>query len=59
VNEILPGVFHWSALHPKIGQVVHSHYWAPGKTVVDPLLPDDPKPVLDELRECGVQQVVL
>jgi glyoxylase-like metal-dependent hydrolase (beta-lactamase superfamily II) len=59
VNEVLPGVFHWSALHPKISQIVHSHYWAPGETVVDPLLPDDPKPVLDELRDRGVQQVVL
>ena len=59
MNEVLPGVFHWSALHPKIRQVVHSHYWAPGETVIDPLLPDDPKPVLDELRDPGVQQVVL
>jgi len=59
VNEVLPGVFHWSALHPKIRQVVHSHYWAPGETVIDPLLPDDSKPVLDELRDRGVQQVVL
>ena len=59
MNEVLPGVFHWSAFHPKISQVVHSHYWAPGKTIIDPLLPDDPKPVLDELRDRGVQQVVL
>jgi glyoxylase-like metal-dependent hydrolase (beta-lactamase superfamily II) len=59
MNEVLPGVFHWSAFHPKISQVVHSHYWAPGKTVIDPLLPDDSKPVLDELRDRGVQQVVL
>lgn len=59
MNEVLPGVFHWSALHPKIRQVVHSHYWAPGETVIDPLLPDDSKPVLDELRDRGVQQVVL
>jgi glyoxylase-like metal-dependent hydrolase (beta-lactamase superfamily II) len=59
MNEVLPGVFHWSAFHPKINQVVHSHYWAPGKTVIDPLLPDDSKAVLDELRDRGVQQVVL
>ena len=59
MNEVLPGVSHWSAMYPKIGQVVHSHYWAPGKTVVDPLLPDDPKPVMDELRERGVEQIVL
>ena len=59
LNEILPGVFHWSAMYPKIGQVVHSHYWAPGKTVVDPLLPDEHSAVLDELRERGVEQIVL
>jgi glyoxylase-like metal-dependent hydrolase (beta-lactamase superfamily II) len=59
VNEVLPGVSHWSAMHPKIGQVVHSHYWAPGKTVVDPLLPEDPQPVLDDLAALGVEQIVL
>jgi glyoxylase-like metal-dependent hydrolase (beta-lactamase superfamily II) len=59
MNEILPGLLHWSAPYSKIGQVVHSHYWAPGKTVVDPLLPEDPAPVLDALRERGVLQVVL
>ena len=59
MNEVVPDVFHWSTLYPKIQQVVHSHYWAPGKTVVDPLLPDDPAPVLDELKERGVLQIVL
>lgn len=59
MNEILPGLLHWSGPYSKIGQVVHSHYWAPGKTVVDPLLPEDPAPVLDALRERGVLQVVL
>ena len=59
MNEVLPGVSHWSAMHPKIGQVVHSHYWAPGKTVVDPLLPEDPQPVLDDLAALGVEQIVL
>ncbi|HEX3317318.1 MAG TPA: hypothetical protein VHR88_04825 [Solirubrobacteraceae bacterium] len=59
LQELLPGVFHWSARHPNIGQVVHSHYWEPGKTLVDPLLPEDPAPLLDALRERGVLQVVL
>jgi glyoxylase-like metal-dependent hydrolase (beta-lactamase superfamily II) len=59
VNEILPGVFHWTARHPNHGQIVHSHYWQPGKTLVDPLLPEDPGPLLGELRERGVLQVVL
>jgi glyoxylase-like metal-dependent hydrolase (beta-lactamase superfamily II) len=59
MNEILPGVFHWSAFKPNIGQVVHSHYYAPARTVFDPWLPDDSEPVLAELRERGVDQVVL
>jgi hypothetical protein len=59
MNEILPGVFHWSAFKQNIGQVVHSHYWAPGKTVIDPLLGDDGEATLAELREHGVDQIVL
>ena len=59
MNEILPGVFHWSAFYPKIGQEVHSHYWAPGKALIDPLLPEDPEPVLAELHERGVDVIVL
>jgi hypothetical protein len=59
VNELLPGVFHWSAVRPNIGQVVHSHYFAPGRAVFDPWLPEDPEPVLDVLRERGVDRIVL
>jgi glyoxylase-like metal-dependent hydrolase (beta-lactamase superfamily II) len=59
MNEVLPGVFHWSSFHPGIKQVVHSHYWAPGKTVTDPLLPDDADAVIEELRDHGVNQIVL
>jgi hypothetical protein len=59
VNEILPGVFHWSVFYPKINQVVHAHYWAEGKALTDPLLPDDPEPVLAELHERGLDVIVL
>jgi glyoxylase-like metal-dependent hydrolase (beta-lactamase superfamily II) len=59
MNEILPGVFHWSAFKPNIGQVVHSHYWAPGKTAIDPWLGEDGEDTLNELREHGVVQIVL
>jgi hypothetical protein len=39
VEEILPGVRHWTASHPKIGIEVHSH-WVPERgALVDPLLP--------------------
>jgi len=59
VNEVLPGVFHWGTFYPRIRQVVHSHYWAPGRTVVDPLLPENPAAVLDALRSGGMERIVL
>lgn len=38
-REILPGVFHWTATHPKIGIEVSSHLLADAKVLLDPLLP--------------------
>ena len=39
MDEVLTGVFHWTARHPKIGIVVSS-YWLDGPGVlVDPLVP--------------------
>jgi hypothetical protein len=39
MEEILPGVRHWTATHPKIGIEVSSH-WVPGAgALIDPLLP--------------------
>jgi hypothetical protein len=40
IAEILPGVLHWSALHPKIRQTVHSYYLADAATVLDPMVPE-------------------
>jgi hypothetical protein len=39
VNELAPGVWHWSAHHPGIGKTVHSHWIEPARTVLDPLEP--------------------
>ena len=37
--EVIPGVIHWTALHPKIHTLVSS-YWIPGEGVlIDPLVP--------------------
>ena len=37
MQEITPGIRHWSAVHPKIGWVVSS-YWLPGlRVLLDPL----------------------
>jgi len=41
MHEVLPGVFHWTSIHPKIGIEVSS-YWLDGPGVVlDPLIPAD------------------
>lgn len=42
MDELLPGVFHWTAFHDGIGKMVHSYYLAlPGGTaLVDPMPPD-------------------
>ncbi|MGA2454104.1 MAG: hypothetical protein ABSG93_11345 [Solirubrobacteraceae bacterium] len=39
MDEVLPGVFHWTAVHPKIHSLVSS-YWLEGQGVLfDPLVP--------------------
>jgi hypothetical protein len=40
IAEILPGVLHWRALHPKIRQTVHSYYLADAATALDPMVPE-------------------
>jgi len=39
VKEISPGVFHWTARHPKIRMDVSSYYFQVERVAVDPLLP--------------------
>ena len=39
MNEILPGVFHWTAVHPRIKIEVSSYYLASAAALFDPLLP--------------------
>ena len=39
MQEVLPGVFHWTAVHPRIGIEVSSHFVAGSGTAIDPLLP--------------------
>ncbi len=47
MEELLPGVWHWSAPHPRIGFQVHSHWLADAGVVFDPILPPDGMPELD------------
>jgi hypothetical protein len=39
MEEILDGLFHWTAFHPRIRQDVHSHFHAPSGTLFDPMEP--------------------
>ena len=39
MDEIAPGLFHWTALHPGLGRDVHSHFHAPSGTLFDPMEP--------------------
>jgi hypothetical protein len=41
VREILPGLFHWTARHPRIGIVVSSYWVENGGVLLDPLVPPD------------------
>jgi hypothetical protein len=41
VNEILPGLFHWTAFHEGIRAEVSSYYLRDPGVVIDPLLPAD------------------
>lgn len=41
MNEILPGVWHWTATHPSTGSEVSSYWVRPSKAVIDALLPEE------------------
>ena len=41
MREILPGVFHWTAKHPRIGIEVSSYWLDDSGVLLDPLVPPD------------------
>jgi glyoxylase-like metal-dependent hydrolase (beta-lactamase superfamily II) len=41
VNEIVPGLYHWMAPHPRIGAEVSSYFAADSGTLLDPMVPPD------------------
>ncbi len=55
MREILPGVLHWSALHPKIKAEVSSYYLPDAGIVIDPLLPEGGPDAFEK----GVEHVLL
>jgi hypothetical protein len=40
MQEVIPGVHHWTAKHPSIGVEVSCHFVAASGTLIDPLLPE-------------------
>jgi glyoxylase-like metal-dependent hydrolase (beta-lactamase superfamily II) len=47
MREILPGILHWKAVHPKLGIEVSSYYVEPARALIDPLAPAE---VVEELE---------
>lgn len=41
MQEVLPGIFHWSTPHPKINVEVSSYWLDDGGVLIDPLIPRD------------------
>jgi len=39
MEEVLPGVVHWSRIHPSTGMSAHSHYLPATGTLIDPMVP--------------------
>jgi hypothetical protein len=56
VDEILPGVWHWTATHPSTGGTVSSYWVRPSRAVIDALLPEDG---IDAFREDRPDRVLL
>jgi hypothetical protein len=56
MDEIIPGLYHWTAQHVNLGRPVSSHYLASGRVALDPMEPTDGLGAFDGL---GVEHVVL
>ena len=56
MEEIIDGVFHWKAIHPRTESEVGCHFVAGSGTAIDPLLPDEG---IEWFDGRGLQRVVL
>lgn len=57
MDEVLPGVLHWTSFHEGIGQPVHSHFYVEGCALFDPRVPEDGG--LEEIARHGRPEVIL
>jgi hypothetical protein len=56
MEELLPGLWHWTAFRDTIGSDVHSYWHEPSGTVLDPMVPPEGLEAFDGRR---VERVVL
>jgi hypothetical protein len=56
MDEVVHGVFHWQARHPRTGGQAHSHLLVHAQTVLDPMVTAD---ALELLRAHPPERVVL
>jgi hypothetical protein len=56
MDEVLNGIFHWQARHPRTGGQAHSHLLVEARTVLDPMAPPE---ALELLRSHPPERVVL
>jgi hypothetical protein len=56
VDELAPGIFHWTAFHKGIRQQVSSYHVAPAAALIDPMMPQDG---LDWLAQEPPQHILL
>lgn len=57
IREVLPGVYHWTAIHPRIRLPVDSHYIEPARVALDPMVPREGLEWFEEHEAPG--QIVL
>jgi hypothetical protein len=58
VEEIAPGLWHWTARHPHIGSTVSSYYLEAAGVLLDPMFPPD-GPDWFEARRSAPRHIVL
>ena len=56
MEEIAPGIWHWTSEHPRWGIIVHSYFLPEERIAIDPLASPE---VLDRLEELGSPTDVL
>jgi hypothetical protein len=56
MDEVLPGVLHWTTFHQGIGEPVHSHFYVEGGALFDPRVPEEG---IEEVARHGRPEAIL